>query len=82
MTLCSVVQLILTYNITEKTDFSFSIRNHTFMVLMKIELSKIIKFNNSIFKIFSVDNFGITWAFYPTPTSLPPTSKQNGEKNG
>jgi len=38
-TLCSVVQLILTYSITEKTDFSFSIRNHMFMVLMKIEPS-------------------------------------------
>jgi hypothetical protein len=36
--------------------------------------------NNSKFKIFSVDSFGITWAFYPEPTSLPSESKHNGEK--
>jgi hypothetical protein len=28
--------------------------------------------NNSKFKIFSVYSFGITWAFYTAPTSLPP----------
>jgi len=38
--------------------------------------------NNSKFKVFSVDSFGITWTFYLAPTSLPSEAKHNGEKNG
>jgi len=38
--------------------------------------------NNSKFRTLSVDNFGITWTFYPAPTSQPSKSKHNGEKNG